>query len=144
VHKLNLHIKNEDLTGGPLPTFEHVTIDGVDLEKEKLQESRIDGKLFKEVTLNPKEALDIRVCRRELTYVPGTYNFVLAELTGGVTIHVDQLPPGFTAQVLFGPEFETVSLSSQGSHSVRNKLFLPGHCIEFRLERITKAKEAPL
>lgn len=136
VHRLNFHVEDEMLE---LPRFEHVTIgDDIAMDRAALARYRKDKRPFEHaVTLRPKnkERVPVKVFREELSYLPGTYNFVFTELTSDIEIESDHMPEGVVVTVSLGPGQEPRTLSRSYPSIKGRKLFLPGSCIEFRLER---------
>ena len=137
IHRLNFHIEDERQS---LPRFEMIRIgDSYARSRADLTEFSRTKKPFQHhVSLKPKnkdEGTDVRVTREELVYLPGTYNFVLAELTSGITISSDSIPDGIKVKVALRPGKPEEVLRPSTVPIRDKKLFLPGSCIEFRLER---------
>jgi hypothetical protein len=134
-HRLNFHIEDKKLN---LPRFEMVRIgDHFARDRDALAECSTRKQPFRhQLTIRHKnkEIITVRVSREELSYIPGTYNFVLAEMTSGIAISSDSVPDGLKVTVALRPGEHPKELHPSAVPIKDRKLFLPGSCIEFRLE----------
>ena len=97
-HYLDDHIGCAD---NNLPDFERVEIDSTNYSGSKLKDKIKNGVFSATIALEPhdKGSVPVRTKRREITYVPGSYNLVMNELCVGVRINLDKLPAGIVAYV---------------------------------------------
>jgi hypothetical protein len=125
MHFLDDHIKSENL-----PRFESIEVDG----KKFPTDSIVDGKFTTLVELNNKEGTTIGVIieRYESTYIPGSYNLTMTEMTKGIELFLTDIPDGIKTIVNIRPHVEKVSLEKGQHLHFHDIILLPGQSIEFR------------
>lgn len=142
VHELDDFLQH----GADYPRFQYIQVGEKRYEGEDLRKRLERGRFVAKVDLPGKDEKPITVisAREEIVYLPGSYNLTMTELTNGITLHLEDLPEGFEAEVTLRPHTplpialkKDVPLNSQ----FRNTLLLPGQGIEFRFR--TKAGQAP-
>jgi hypothetical protein len=154
-HNLDDHIKRGELA---LPRFEEVVIGKTvydctnaaqQLKSKSIGQQKVNikgatlnlskGTFRKELYLRPREAKGVAVETRrwEITYVPGSYNLTMAEMTQGISVHLLELPFDIAAEVNILPHTNLpVPLRVAEPYVFENLLLLPGQTIEFRFKQI--------
>jgi uncharacterized membrane protein (DUF485 family) len=152
-HNLDNHIKRSELG---LPRFEDIVIGktvydcrnvaqtgkSAGTQKVNIKGATLDlskGTFRKEIYLRPREAKGVAVetRRQEITYVPGSYNLTMGEMTQGISIHLLELPFDIVAEVNIVPHTnDPVHLHVAEPYVRENLLLLPGQTIEFRFKQI--------
>ncbi len=143
LHYLDNHIECKQCD---LPRFEKIEIGKKDYSADI--RSRIDnGVISIGHTLKARDKAPVRVRtrRKEITYVPGSYNLIMGEICEGLTIKLDQIPAGIVAYVHVWPHTEKPILLEQDKtlESFIDKILLPGQGCEFRFTPKTFAANRP-
>ena len=115
--------------------FERVEIGSTNYSGSKLKEKIKDGVFSVTLDLHPgyQRSVPVRTKRREVIYVPGSYNFVMKELCAGVSINLDQLPAGIVASVRGSHASKPVQLQADSTfNNFQEQILLPGQGFEFR------------
>src|SRR5690242_12646217 len=75
-----------------LPKFERVEIGSTNYSGSELMRKIKDGGFSVTLDLPPgsEGSIPVRTARREVIYVPGSYNLIMNQLCAGVTINLDQ------------------------------------------------------
>lgn len=118
-----------------LPQFELVEIGSTYYSGSELMQRIKDGVFSATLDLQPgyKGSIPVRTKRREVIYVPGSYNLIMNELCAGVSINVDQIPPGIVASVRGPHVSKRVTLGADATFdNFREQILLPGQGFEFR------------
>ncbi len=133
LHYLDDHVESKE---NNLPRFETIEIGRKNYSGDKLKEKIDNGVLAVGLTLKPRDKASVRVRtrRKEITYVPGSYNLIMGEICEGVVINLDQIPPGIVAHVHVWPHTEKpIPLEVDKTlDRFRDKILLPGQGCEFR------------
>ncbi len=134
LHYLDDHVQCKD---NDLPRFEQIEIVGrKDYSGDNLKEKIKKGVFSVDLTLKPGEkgAVRVRTRRKEITYVPGSYNLIMGEICDGVTINLDQIPSDIVAHVHVWPHTEKPIPLKLGPtlDLFHRKILLPGQGCEFR------------
>lgn len=134
-HYLDDHI---ECAKNNLPKFERVEIGPTNYSGSKLKEKIKNGVFSVSLSLEPRDkgSVPMRTKRREITYVPGSYNLVMNELCAGVRINLDKIPVGIVAYVR-GPHASNPVPLQVGPtlNDFHDKILLPGQGFEFRFAR---------
>jgi len=144
LHYLDNHIECKP---SKLPRFEKMEIGGTDYTPEDLKK-KIDSGVFSVVrTLKPGERnfIRVRTRRKEIIYVPGSYNLIMGEICEGVEITLNEIPDGIVAFVHVWPHTEKpIRLKKdQTLDAFREKILLPGQGCEFRFTPANIAADRP-
>jgi hypothetical protein len=134
-HQLNFHLRS-GAGAERFPKFQRIVYGKINLSGEPLQRRVGHDGVFTMQWDPAKDGnpLDVIVERTELTNVPGSYYFTFLELTQGVRIEVDKLPPDIEVEICALPETATYPTTESKIVGLGN-LFLPGQSIEFRFKR---------
>lgn len=128
-HSLDDHIPH-----GNLPCFTKIVIGDKSYPTHNVEK----GEFTTGVDLEPKGGHPIHVIteRREIAYLPGSYNLTMWELTKGITLSLSgALPDGIEVSVNIRPHTEKALLELHSDLEFKNILLLPGQGIEFRFKR---------
>lgn len=142
-HYLDDHI---ECAKNNLPKFERVEIGTRNYSGGKLKEKIKNGVFSVGVALEPryKGSIPVRTKRREITYVPGSYNLVMNELCAGVRINLEKIPAGIEAYVR-GPYVSNPIPLQVGPTLFQDRILLPGQGFEFRFtSQVAIAATLPL
>ncbi|HVG33413.1 MAG TPA: hypothetical protein VM911_10040 [Pyrinomonadaceae bacterium] len=149
MHYLDAHIKPEDTAKyehiKDLPKFEYLKVGNKEYPVAPLPTSNIkDGRFTEQISLGPKDAEPVRIVtrRRECTYIPGSYNLTMGELTKGITLHLTEVPDNVEVSVNLRPHTEfgvPLRLDEAIEREFRDTILLPGQTIEFRFKHKRKA-----
>jgi hypothetical protein len=135
LHYLDNHIESKE---HDLPKFERIEIGKKNYSGDKLKEKIEKGVFSVALTLKARDKdktpVRVRTWRKEITYVPGSYNLIMGEICDGVMIDLDQIPPGIVAHVHVWPHTEKpIPLEVDKTLDLfRDKILLPGQGCEFR------------
>lgn len=133
LHYLDDHIECKE---NDLPRFERIEIGKKNYCDDKLKDKIDKGVFSVGLTLKPRDkaAVRVRTRRKEITYVPGSYNLIMGEICDGVIIDLDQIPSGIVAHVHVWPHTEKpIPLEVDKTlDRFREKILLPGQGCEFR------------
>jgi hypothetical protein len=144
MHYLDAHIKPEDTTKHDLlkdlPMFEYIKVGNKEYDVENLPNANIkDGRFTEQISLGPKDAEPIRIVtrRKEIAYIPGSYNLTMGELTKGITLHLTEAPENVEVSINLRPHTEygvPLRLNEAIEREFRDTILLPGQTIEFRFK----------
>lgn len=144
VHHLDNHVTYEEL-----PEFEYIRV-GEKIYKDGSGACDCvkDGTFTTDVELAARDGDPIRVVtvRKEVTYIPGSYNLTMMELTKGFSLHLMELPEGIEAAVNIRPFTNSplpLEVNKVLDKEFRNTLLLPGQAIEFRFKPRDKVLAQP-
>lgn len=133
LHYLDDHIENKVKD---LPRFELVEIGKRNFCGDALKERIKNGVFSFDTTLKPRghSSIQVRSRRREITYVPGSYNLIMGEICHGLRIILDEIPNDTDAFVHVWPHTDKPIPLKPGVTLDRyhNKILLPGQGCEFR------------
>ena len=118
-----------------LPQLECVEIGSTNYSGSELMQKISDGEFSVTVDLQPGDegSIPVRTRRREVIYVPGSYNLVMNEVCAGVSINVDQIPAGIIAAVRGPHGPKPVPLRRAATfYDFQEQIMLPGQGVEFR------------
>jgi hypothetical protein len=130
-----------------LPQIELVEIGSTNYSGSKLMQKVKDGVFSVTVDLQPgyEGSTRVRTKRREEIYVPGSYNLVMNELCAGVSIDLDQIPPGIVASVRGPHATKPVRLrADEIFNNFQEQIVLPGQGFEFRFMPEVAAVATPI
>jgi hypothetical protein len=136
MHYLDDHIKGENL-----PRFERIEINGHAYSTHHIREGRFTT--FVELENKNGAPTKIAIERRELTYIPGSYNLTMTEMTKGIKLLVSEFPPELEIIVNIRPQVEKVFLEKGHPESFDDIILLPGQNIEFRFKYKDAVKDKP-
>jgi len=152
-HDLDEHVPGNDMTAFPqlagLPWFDYIKV-GDDVVVETPPDStppaseHVNGGHFTyplELPPRDKGSVHVTVRRKEIFYVPGSYNLAMGEITNGVVLYLDEsLSEDIEVSVNLRPHEEGVLLPKGWPPLKRFErcMLLPGQVIEFRFRRIPK------
>lgn len=130
-HALDYHMRCDRW-----PRYKKLKIDG----RAYPPESFAEGKFFVEVMLPPKDGRPVHVDteREEIVHVPGSFPFVMTELTTEITLHLMGIPESVEAAVHIRPHLRremSFEVDEVLSDQLSDVLLLPGQFIEFRFKR---------
>jgi hypothetical protein len=131
-HYLDDHIQ---CVKSDLPRFERVEIGEENYSDNNLKEKTKSGVFSVTLPLESRDkgSLPVRTRRKEIIYVPGSYNLVMNELCTGVRINLDGIPTGIIAYVRGPNATDPVPLNvGRTVHDFQGKILLPGQGFEFR------------
>ncbi len=129
-----------------LPKFERVEVGLVHYSGSELMQQIKDGVFSVNLPLQPgsEGSIPVRTARREVIYVPGSYNLVMNQLCAGVTINLDQVPAGIVASVR-GPHSKAVPIRTDAIfNNFQEEILLPGQGLEFRFTPELAAAARPI
>lgn len=137
MHYLDFHLKDEK---AELPRFEYIEIDGKVFDAPpglSDNENVKKGRFTTSVNLEPrgKKPIQIVTRRSEKTYLPGTYNLIMGEMTKGITLHLLEIPDNVEASVNLRPHTEygrPLEVGKPLTEDFKDTILLPGQGIEFR------------
>ncbi|HEX7335092.1 MAG TPA: hypothetical protein VF290_26560 [Pyrinomonadaceae bacterium] len=118
-----------------LPGFEQIKIGSTDYSGNDLSENIKDGVFSVTLDLQPAYAgsIPVRTKRREVIYVPGSYNMVMNELCSGVSINLDQIPAHIVASVRGPYASKPMPLRANATfNTFQEQILFPGQGFEFR------------
>jgi hypothetical protein len=145
LHYLDDHIQCAE---NDLPRFEQVEVGSKNYSGDKLKEKTVGGVFSLALTLKPrdKDPVRVRTRRKEITYVPGSYNLIMGEICDGVRINLDKIPPGIVAHVHVWPHTKNPIPLKLGPTVDRfhDKILLPGQGCEFRFTPEITSAALPL
>jgi len=108
----------------------------------------LDDKGCLTIKLRPPDSMlpetPFAVRRREVRAVPGSYFFVMTEVTTGLRIHLEECPESVEVYLSLWPPLPEVNLGAT-RYALFRHTFLPGHGFEFKfIPRVNRlqAKEA--
>jgi len=130
-HYLDAHVQCAE---NNLPEFERVEIGSTNYSGSKLEEKIEDGMFSVTLELQPgyQGCVPVRTKRREVIYVPGSFNLVMNELCAGVRINLDKIPAGILAHVRGPHGSKPVPLQGHSKLNNFEEILLPGQGFEFR------------
>jgi hypothetical protein len=143
-----MHYLDDHVVGENLPRFESIEVDGKKYPTRNLSE----GVFKTPVELHDRKgkATSVVIERYELTYIPGSYNLTMTEMTKGIKLFLTDIPKGIETIVNIRPHVEKVRLKKGQNMHFRDVILLPGQCIEFRFVherhlggKLTPAKDVP-
>lgn len=152
-HDLDEHVPGNDMPGFPqlagLPKFDYIKVGDKVIVPElppgspaPASEYVKGGKLKYQVELPPRDqgSVHVAVRRKEVFYIPGSYNLALAEITNGVVLQLESLPDDIEVSINLRPHDEGVPLPKGWPPLKRfeRSILLPGQVIEFRFKRIPR------
>lgn len=153
MHYLDAHLMHDELLkyehAKDLPKFEQITVGSKDYPVTPCPNDHIkDGRFTASINLGAKDGEPIHIItkRKEITYIPGSYNLMMGEITRGVVLHLTGLPPDIEASVNMRPHTEHgVPLRVDDTlRYFKDTILLPGQGIEFRFKyKPTLPKPAP-
>jgi len=129
------HYLDDHIHSANLPKFERIEIGSRNYSGTRLKEKIENGVFSTTLNLEPRHhgSLSVRTRRKEITYVPGSYNLFMNELCAGMTIILDRIPPGIVAFVR-GPHSAHPLPMTVGPavNDFCGDILLPGQGFEFR------------
>ena len=131
-HYLDDHI---ECAKNNLPEFERIEIGATNYSGSTLKEKIKNGIFSASIALEPRDkgSVPVRTKRKEITYVPGSYNLVMNELCVGVRINLDKIPAGIVAHVRGPHATDPASLTVEKTLiDFQDKILFPGQGFEFR------------
>lgn len=152
-HDLDEHVPGSDMTQFPqlagLPRFDYIKVGNEVVVAETPPDSPapdtkyVNGGHFTyPLEIPPREqgSVHVIVRRKEIFYIPGSYNLAMGEITNGVVLHLESLPENVEASINLRPHAEGVPLPKGWPplKSFERSILLPGQVIEFRFRRIKK------
>jgi len=112
-----------------LPRFTDISVGG-----EVIDPRKIDHEFDRDVSLRDwPNGVPIIVERRELVYVPGSYNLIMSDLTEVEIIRVEGLLEKVDVDIYWTLQ-KPIRMKAFEACRI-NRMFLPGHAIEFRFNR---------
>ena len=89
-----------------------------------------------DLKLDSRSGKAVRVLteRLELTYTPGSYNLYMMELTKGVRLHIEELPPDIKLEVKFRGKEKDIKKAGRMTWTY-DDLILPGQRIEIMFKQ---------
>jgi hypothetical protein len=122
-----------------LPRFESVSVGTTTLQGDELFKHVDSEGVFtlSDVGLDPKGGQPVHVVikRSEITNRPGTYHLIFPELTQGISVHIDDLPPDVEADLKIWSNKGYSALQPAGDGIwYFNSVMLPGQSLAFRFK----------
>ena len=123
------------MRGLRLPRFDHVLIGSKRLSQTELARINERQLIDTEAPIDPKggNPLHVEIQRRELVYLPGSWNYYFLELTKALRFHLDEKPDGVIFMLDYVPfDLNGKMLNSGDFETFEDKVFLPGQGLAFR------------
>ena len=136
-HYLDDHIKNSKKN---LPRFEKIIIGEKRYETPEAIAAKTVNGIFRDehVIIEPRHKTPLKAVatRKELTYIPGSYNITMRELTKKITLLLEDIPPGIETSLNVSPHTPVEGEPLvKGTPTLLNLVLLPGQVIELRFKR---------
>jgi hypothetical protein len=139
-HYLDAHISDKALL---VPRFLHASvgsdafqIDAVGPWKDTSGLATLDANGCLSIGLASQEKsrvkIPIAIRRLETRNVPGSYFFVMTEVTTGLRVYLEECPPTIAVTLASWPIEPEIDLSKE-KYALLSQIFLPGHSLEFKL-----------
>jgi hypothetical protein len=133
LHYLDDHI---ECPTKKLPRFELIEVGKENFCDTALDAHISSGVFSFDTTLKPRGQSDtqVRSRRREITYVPGSYNLIMGEICCGLRLRLDEIPSGIKAFVHVWPHTDKPIplIAGVTLDEFHDKILLPGQGCEFR------------
>jgi hypothetical protein len=125
-----LHFLDDHIKGHNLPRFELIQIGGREYPLNTVKQ----GRFVERIDLNCRtgDPLEVVIERRELTYIPGSYNLTMTETTKSIELYLGDIPEDIDVVVSIRPDKEKVSIKKGEHLHFHDVILLPGQSIEFR------------
>jgi len=139
-HYLDSHISDADQH---LPRFIHASLGaesfGIDTDQD--WKSKDNSASFEHFTgcltiklppanQSPPE-VPVAIRRIEVRNLPGSYFFVMTEVTTGMRVYLEECPAAVTVKLSLWPPVPEINLSDV-KYAFLSSMFLPGHALEFK------------
>jgi hypothetical protein len=130
-HELDYQFKHPSLN---LPSWELAVVvpDVARTQKDEIDLSSPCLKVEVSLPRRDKESIFVQTRRRELVYLPGSYNFYIPEFTQGFRLTIVGCPPEIGVEVLVRPHGGGQALPNQDGTWSSEQLIFPGQGIEVK------------
>lgn len=99
------------------------------------KEGRLIFKLEELAPNRDNRPIRLEVVRKEFSYIPGTYNLTMSDITKIACVHMLNLPDNIEASIFLPAHFEIPKvLGNDQPLDFDNKILLPGQTIEFHFK----------